>query len=286
MLRNPTMTGGRTIRLTTILVLYLAQGIPIGLLEFAIPAWMAANGATGGEIGYMIGMAGLPWSLKFVNGALMDRYAFLPMGRRRAWLIGAQAVMVLALLCCALIGPGPRDYVTLGIIAMIVSAAVVFQDVAADALAVDISEEGDRGFTGGLMSGGQALGIAISAGVAGTVIYLFGIGVAYAACAAIMALVTGYLVWVRERTGERRLPWTMGDAHPVSLSNRADGWVTMIRHAFGHLLRPNSLIWTVPLFIKGMIYGTMTVAVPLIEDAATQASREAETVSGLEREDA
>lgn len=264
MFSNPNMTESRNFRLFTILVLYVAQGIPIGLLEFAIPGWMAANGATGAEIGYMIGMGGLPWSLKFINGALMDRYAYLPMGRRRAWLIGAQVVMVLALASCAFVLPGPRDYLILGAISFVVMSAVVFQDVAADALAVDIARENERGLTGGLMSGGQALGIAISAALAGTVIYLFGIGAAYIGCAATMVLVTIYLVWVRERTGEKRLPWSVGTAHADSLATQASDWWSMLKNAFQYLLRRNSLVWLIPLFLKGMAYGTMTVAVPLI----------------------
>ena len=264
MISDPSMTGSKALRLLTILILYVAQGIPIGLLEFAIPAWMAANGATGAEIGYMIGMGGLPWSLKFINGALIDRYTYLAMGRRRAWLIGAQVVMVLALLACALLMPGPRDYILLGAISFTVMAAVVFQDVAADALAVDIARADERGMTGGLMSGGQALGIAISAALAGTVIYFFGIGAAYVGCAATMALVTAYLIWLREREGEKRLPWSVGQPHPRSLTQQAEGWWPMVRHAFAHLLRPDSLKWVLPLFLKGLGYGTMTVVVPLI----------------------
>lgn len=264
MIHNPTMTDSKVLRLLTILLLYVAQGIPIGLLEFAIPAWMAANGATGAEIGYMIGMGGLPWSLKFINGALMDRYTYLAMGRRRAWLIGAQVVMVLALTGCALLMPGPRDYVLLGAISFIVMSAVVFQDVAADALAVDIAEPNERGITGGLMSGGQALGIAISAALAGTIIYFFGIGAAYVGCAATMALVTAYLIWMRERTGEKRLPWSVGNPHPESVEQQPEGWWPMVKHAFRYLLRPDSLKWVIPLFLKGLGYGTMTVVVPLI----------------------
>ncbi len=251
-------------RLSTILILYLAQGIPIGLLEFAIPAWMAANSATAAEIGFVIGMASIPWSLKFINGALMDRYAFLPMGRRRAWLIGAQTVIVASLLICALLGPGPRDEVILGGIAFVVSLAVVFQDVAADALAVDIADEGERGYTGGLMAGGQSLGIAIAAALAGTIIYLFGVGAAYIACAALIAVVTAYLVWVRERTGERRLPWSPGKSHAASLAIQADNWFVLIKDAFRNLWQKDSIIWSGALFLRGMGYGTMVIATPLI----------------------
>ena len=258
------MAESKRFRLFTILMLYLAQGIPIGLLEFAIPAWMASNGATGAEIGYMIGLAGLPWALKFINGALIDRYTYLPMGRRRAWLIGAQALMVGVLLTAAFVAPDPRDYVLLGAVAFAVYVAVVFQDVAADALAVDISDGAERGITGGLMSGGQVLGIGISSGLTGTIIYFFGISTAYAVCALCMAIVCSYLVWVRERTGEKRLPWTVGATHPISQRMKPSDWLGLMAGAFKNLIRKHSLVWLIPLFCRGMGYGVMTVAVPLI----------------------
>ncbi|WP_394729810.1 MFS transporter [Altererythrobacter sp. GH1-8] len=258
------MTDSKFFRLFTILMLYVAQGIPIGLLDFAIPAWMATNGATGVEIAYVIGLAGMPWALKFINGALIDRYTVLSMGRRRAWLIGAQFVMVGVLFGAAFIGPQPRDYLLLGAIAFAVYTAVVFQDVAADALAVDISLGSERGITGGLMSGGQSLGIAISAALAGTIIFFVGISAAFAACAICMAIVCTYLIWVRERSGEKRLPWSAGEPHPISVKIKPGDWISLLVSAFRNLIRKHSLIWLIPLFCRGMGYGFMAVAVPLI----------------------
>ena len=80
----------RALRLFTLFILYVAQGVPIGLFWFAIPAWMAANGAGAADVGYVLGLTALPWTLKLVNGFIMDRYTFLPMGRRRVWIAGAQ----------------------------------------------------------------------------------------------------------------------------------------------------------------------------------------------------
>lgn len=264
MIIQPTMEGSRPLRLLTILMLYVAQGIPIGLFDFAIPAWMATNGATGAEIGFVIAMVGVPWSLKFINGFLMDRFTFLAMGRRRSWLIAAQAAMVAALLVSALLSPTPHDAVLLGAIALVVNAAVVFQDVAADALAVDVVRGSDEGLVGGLMSGGQALGIAISASAASLVIFLFGPSAAYTACAAIMACVLAYLIWIRERAGERRLPWTSGQAAASVHEIQHTAWIPLLKSAFRHLIRPNSVVWIGALFFKGTIYGIMTVTVPLI----------------------
>jgi PAT family beta-lactamase induction signal transducer AmpG len=56
--------------------------LPLGLFWFAIPAWVAANGASAADVGYVLGLTALPWTLKLVNGFIMDRYTFLAIGRR------------------------------------------------------------------------------------------------------------------------------------------------------------------------------------------------------------
>ena len=86
---------------------------------------MAANGASTGEIAGVVSIAALPWSLKFVNGFFIDRYTFLPMGRRRAWIIGAQTVMVV-LLIGALLAPAYNDVFLLSLIGFCANAAVTF----------------------------------------------------------------------------------------------------------------------------------------------------------------
>ena len=138
------LAENRRLRLFTLFILYVAQGVPLGLFWFAIPAWMAANGATASDIGYVLGLTALPWTLKLVNGFIMDRYTFLAMGRRRIWIIGAQLVMIALLVGCALAGPGVTDVVLLGAAGFVVNMATTFQDVAVDGMAVDIMEEEER----------------------------------------------------------------------------------------------------------------------------------------------
>ena len=259
----------RTLRIFTIFLLYAGQGIPIGLFDFAIPGWMAVNGASASEIGYVVAMAGLPWSFKFLNGFLMDRYTLLSMGRRRVWIAGAQLVIVASLLIFAFIDPGPREYILLGIIAMIVNSAVTFQDVAVDGLTIDILPNSDQGIGGAMMTGGQALGIAASATLTGTLIYVYGASAAYVACAILVGFVTVHVLWVRERSGERRFPWSEGEAHPRNERLRASNWGQIFRETFKAVLKPRSLLWLPIPFARGLAYGTMIVAVPLIASQYT-----------------
>ena len=66
------LAENRSLRLFTLFILYVAQGVPIGLFWFAIPAWMAANGAGAADVGYVLALTALPWTLKLVNGFIMD----------------------------------------------------------------------------------------------------------------------------------------------------------------------------------------------------------------------
>ena len=81
---------------------------------------------------YVLGLTALPWSLKFINGFIMDRYTILSMGRRRAWVIGAQMLMILVFLSAAIVQPAADDVLLLGIFGLLGNAATTFQDVAAD----------------------------------------------------------------------------------------------------------------------------------------------------------
>ncbi|HWR94999.1 MAG TPA: hypothetical protein VN192_07345 [Flavobacterium sp.] len=51
--------------------------MPEGLTFFAIPAWMAINGKSPGEIGAFVGIITIPWSLKVLLAPIIDRYTFL-----------------------------------------------------------------------------------------------------------------------------------------------------------------------------------------------------------------
>jgi len=70
--------------------MYFAQGIPYGLMNITVPAWLASQGVGAGQIASFLAVIILPWAFKLLSGPLMDRYQFLPMGRRRPWVLGAQ----------------------------------------------------------------------------------------------------------------------------------------------------------------------------------------------------
>lgn len=254
----------RPLRLFTLFILYVGQGMPIGLFWFAVPAWMAVNGAPAADIGTVGFFTSLPWSLKLVNGFFMDRYTFLAMGRRRIWILGAQAVMIASLLLAAMLNPQVSDVMLLAAIGFTVNVATTFQDVAVDGLAVDIMTEDERARGSGMMFGGQAIGKATAIAICGFMIAQFGAPAAYLCVAAIIFVLCLYIASFRERSGERRLPWSAGRAHERNLAIQLEAWWPLLKSTFSSLTRLVSLLWLPVLFGRGVMYGGLTNATPLI----------------------
>ena len=258
------LAENRRLRLSTLFILYVAQGVPIGLFWFAIPAWMAANGAGASDVGYVLALTALPWTLKLVNGFIMDRYTFLAMGRRRIWIIGAQMVMIALLVGCALIGPGVTDILLLGMAGFIVNMATTFQDVGVDGLAVDIMKEEERARASGMMFGGQAIGISASTAFSGLAIARLGPSAAYLLSASFVGIITLYLLLLRERPGERLVPWSAGDVHPRNRAIHVGQWWPILKSTVVSMIRPVSLFWLPVLLVRGFHYGMFAGVTPLI----------------------
>jgi PAT family beta-lactamase induction signal transducer AmpG len=269
----------RALRLFTLFILYVGQGMPIGLFWFAVPAWMAVNGASAADIGTVAAWTALPWSLKLVNGFFMDRYTFLPMGRRRLWIIAAQMTMVAALLIAALVNPGPSDVTVIAAIGFAVNFATTFQDVAVDGLAVDIMSEDERARGSGMMFGGQSIGIAGATATTGFVIQSFGAPAAFAVIAALMFALGSYVALFREREGERLMPWSPGEALERNKAIQIEAWWPLLKETFASLTRPVSLLFVPVMFMQGFFYGGMVGVTPLI--GANAAGLDTGTIASL-----
>ena len=69
----PPLVDSPLLRLLTVFLFYIAQGFPMGLFYIAVPAYMAGSGATPAEIAPVISAFALPWTLKLVNGFIIER---------------------------------------------------------------------------------------------------------------------------------------------------------------------------------------------------------------------
>jgi PAT family beta-lactamase induction signal transducer AmpG len=277
----PAISEYRTLRLFTVFILYMAQGAPVGVFFFAIPAWLAMNGASPLAIGGVLSATSLPWTLKFVNGFLMDRFTFLPMGRRRIWLIGAQSVMIAGLGLLAVTNPGPADIATLSLFSFLIMAATTFQDVAIDGMAVDLVPDDERARASGFMFGGQSIGIAAGTAFSGFAIAAIGLSGAMLGIAAFVGVVLLMIMLLRERPGERLLPWTPGAASPISAARQAGTFWPLFRAVWTAMVRRDTGLLVVALVSIGLLDGFFLATMPLIAtDIAGWTDAEYSALSG------
>jgi MFS family permease len=156
----PNLLASKRGRLTAFFFLYLTEGIPLGFVATAVATQLRRQGVGPAEIGTFIASFYIPWSFKFVVGPVVDLIHVERWGRRRMWIVGCQALMVLTLL--ATVGVDlPGDLRLFTILLLVHNIFAATQDVAIDALAVQVLGEHERGLANGLMFGAAYLGQAI-----------------------------------------------------------------------------------------------------------------------------
>ena len=252
----------RWLRFGAFCAFYFAQGVPIGLLSVAIPAWLAQEGATVGDLAWFTGFVSAPWGFKLVAGPFMDRFKFLPMGFRRPWVMAAQGALALSFVALAATGDLGLDSLTpLMAIGFVINAFAATQDVAVDGMAIDILPEGERGRANAFMAAGQVAGFSAYGALCGTLIPIVGLPVTALVCAVTVAAIFVLVAVVRERPGERALPWTPGKA--TAREDAADwGIVGIFRDLFRVLPLPMSLMLIAVEFVNRVRDGIAVAVFP------------------------
>ncbi len=251
----PPLSTSAPLRYFTFGALYFAQGIPQGLQLYALPAWMAMNGATAATVGAYVGICTLPWTFKLVAGPLMDRYGFLPMGRRRPWLLSSGLGMLITLLVLAFV-PDPLHNMGLFMaVSFVGNCFGALQDVATDGLAVDITPADQQARANGVMWGAKTVGIGatLAAGTWAINTYGFSTALVGISMALLLALILPSLL--RERQGERLFPWSPGTSSTEALAMKAESWKEILGTLKSVLLLRYSLIGCACIFLFGLASG-------------------------------
>jgi PAT family beta-lactamase induction signal transducer AmpG len=155
-----TAAGSSRSRLVLFAGLYFAQGVPWGFFTVAIMLRLATLGLGPAAIGEVASTAVLPWTLKPLLGPLMDRVSFGRLGRRRPYILLAEAGMALSLLAMAFTDP-MRGLGLFGALLFVHNLFAAAQDVGTDALAIDILPPSERGSVNGFMSAGKFAGVIV-----------------------------------------------------------------------------------------------------------------------------
>ncbi len=245
----PALTENKFLRYFTFIALYFAQGLPEGMLVMGIPAWMAMNGKTPGEIAGFAVVAVLPWTFKFIVAPMMDRYTYLPMGRKRPWILVGQLGLVMSCVYMASIADPLNNMNQLMIAAFLVSCFGAFQDVATDGMAVDIIPNDQQAKANGLMWGSKICGMSVALAVGTWMLNQYSFAVAMWVLAGVIAIIMLVPLFLKERPGEKIAPWTRGVAAPESKKLQVENWRHIFKSLYSVFSLRNSLLIALVLFL-------------------------------------
>jgi MFS transporter, PAT family, beta-lactamase induction signal transducer AmpG len=261
--RLPALSENAFLRYLTFATLYFAQGIPQGLLWYALPAWMAMNGATPAEIGSFIAVIGIPWSFKIVVAPFMDRFTFLPMGRRKPWILFGQAGLVVNFIVLAVV-KDPLDHLSiLMFLGFMSSLASIFQDISVDSLAIDILPVDQQARANGLMWGSKVLGTSATVAVTSWLINHYGYFMAMMSFSVVVLAIMLFPLLLKERPGEKRLPWSPGKASPETRDLQLHSWRVIFKSLLRVFVLPMSLIMGVAAFSQAVGRGLIDAILPV-----------------------
>ncbi|HEX6322111.1 MAG TPA: MFS transporter, partial [Vicinamibacterales bacterium] len=157
------MSEGATRRRTAFFVLlYAAEGAPIGFIWWALPTMLRAAGVSIEQITGLTAVVLLPWIFKFLWAPAVDALR-APWWGFRAWIIAAQTLMGLTLLPLLWIDPVARFDVW-RLLLLLHACAAATQDVAVDALAINAVAPAERGRLNGAMQAGMLGGRSVFGG--------------------------------------------------------------------------------------------------------------------------
>jgi MFS family permease len=136
---------------------YFIDGVLIAFMATAIALRMRDRNVGPTEIGIFVAALYLPASWKWLFGPLVDLCYSKRLGRRRGWILGTEALMIVTLLAAM-----PIDFVVeiklFTAAMMLVNFFAAMQRIAVNALACNILTDRERGTANGMMYAGAYLG--------------------------------------------------------------------------------------------------------------------------------
>lgn len=141
-----------------------SSGFPYYIIKDVLKLWMTESGVSLSTIG-LFSAAGLPYTLKFIWSPLMDGFVPPFLGRRRGWILTAQAGLMISIAVLGQFDP-QQSLVWIAVMALCVNFFGASQDIALDAFRREYLDSEELGFGTGVWMNAWRLGMYISVGLA------------------------------------------------------------------------------------------------------------------------
>jgi MFS transporter, PAT family, beta-lactamase induction signal transducer AmpG len=232
---TPYLSANRPLRLTTLCVLYVSQGVPDGFVRTGLKTYLIAQGVSIEDIANLIALVSWPWAIKWIWGPVIDRFSHSSLGRRRPWILAAQFGMGLTMGSMLLLPNLAASIPLLGMMILMINCFSSLQDVAIDAMAIDLLPEKERGVANGLMFGSSYIGSFLGGAVVGGFLLMYGVREAVMLEIFILVLIALFPLFLRERRGDKLFPGRRSDSLPeggVEANKTIWGTLLQLKGAF------------------------------------------------------
>jgi MFS transporter, PAT family, beta-lactamase induction signal transducer AmpG len=210
-----------------------------------------------------VAMVGLPWSFKIIVAPLMDRFTYLPMGRRRPWVMFGQLGLMASFIAMAFV-PDPLNNLNLFMAAgFAVGFFGAFQDVATDGMAIDIVPIEQQAKANGFMWGAKIIGTAASLALGSWLLHQYNFSIAIGTLSIVVCLIMLVPLCLRERPGEKLLPWTNGTAAAENKKIQITSWSVIFKSLYSVFTLRNSLLFAVLAFTTQGAFNYIDTLLPV-----------------------
>jgi len=171
------------------------------------------EGLTLSTIGWFVGLANAPATLKFLWSPLVDRFVPPFLGRRRGWMVLTQLALIVAIAAMALQKPA-QALQLLAINAIAIAFLSATQDIAIDAYRTDVLEEREVGAGVAIWVMGYRIALLLTGALALRWAEQFSWSVVYLLIAALMGIGLLSAIWAPEPVSDdaSSRPETLWDA--------------------------------------------------------------------------
>jgi PAT family beta-lactamase induction signal transducer AmpG len=188
-------------RMAAVLLLGFSSGFPIAFVAGTLQAWLKTYHLNIRLIG-MATLLQLPYLLKFLWAPMLDRFSPPVLGRRRGWILIAQACAVVLIAAMSFLDPA-RSVSELAIVALTLAFVGASQDIVIDAYRTDIVTPAERGPAASATQTGYRLALLVSGAGAFFLADRIGWPATYRVMAVVMLACVAFTLFAPEPTGAR-----------------------------------------------------------------------------------
>lgn len=242
-------------RFFTFFYLYAMQGLPAGLALTAVSNYLLGKHVEPHIIGSFLGLVGLPWTIQFLWGPLIDRFQFSSMGSRKQWVVFSQLMAVVASAGLTTVEDPVSQLHILTLLFFIHSVFASLQDASVDTMAIAVVPPGERGRVNGFMRAGYLFGIAIGSAGLSVVLHEYGFRSAALLQTSILFVFTVVTIFIKIDKKDSLVP-SRSDFTRKQRDPHNPGTGSLFRKIFRSIIQKNSLRYFI---ITALVYFCLSI---------------------------